>query len=158
MRVPLSWLKHYVSLDLPPHELAHKITMAGVEVKQIEEIGDSWEPEKVIVGHVLDVAPHPNADRLKLPTVDLGGSETATVVCGAPNVAAGQKIAFAREGVATLQRPLREEWNRSRRPRFAVWSLPAWSAPSWSLASARTTKASLCSTTRQSQASLCSIC
>ncbi len=98
MKVPLSWLRQYVPLDLPPSELAHKITMAGIEVKQIEEVGGSWDPERVIVGHVLDVAPHPNADRLKLPTVDLGGAETATVVCGAPNVAAGQKIAFAREG------------------------------------------------------------
>ena len=52
----------------------------------------------MVVGHVLKVDPHPNADRLSLPTVDIGDGGTATVVCGAPNVAAGQKIAFAREG------------------------------------------------------------
>lgn len=98
MKVPLSWLRRYVPVDLSPREIAHKLTMAGVEVKQIEEIGAVWDPEKVIVGHVLNVDPHPNADRLGLPTVGLGGAETATVVCGAPNVAAGQKIAFAREG------------------------------------------------------------
>ncbi len=98
MKVPLSWLKQYVPIDLPPRELAHKLTMGGVEVKQIDEIGAVWDPAKVIVGHVLNIAPHPNADRLSLPTVSLGGSETATVVCGAPNVAAGQNIAFAREG------------------------------------------------------------
>ena len=98
MKVPLSWLRQYVPLELPPSELAHKITMAGVEVKQIEEIGGSWDPDKVIVGQVLEIAQHPNADRLSLPTVSLGGEETATVICGAPNLAAGQKIAFAREG------------------------------------------------------------
>ena len=72
--------------------------MAGLEIGAVEETGADWDPDKVLVGHVLEVNPHPNADRLSLPTVDLGNGETATVVCGAPNVAAGQKIAFAREG------------------------------------------------------------
>ena len=64
----------------------------------MEEIGGDWDRDKVVVGHVLKVDPHPNADRLSLPTVDVGNGETITVVCGAPNVAEGQKIAFAREG------------------------------------------------------------
>ncbi len=98
MLVPLSWLKKYVPVDIPPAELAHRLTMAGVEVGGVAETGAGWEPDKVLVGEVLKVDPHPNADRLTLPTVALGGGETATVVCGAPNVAAGQKIAFAREG------------------------------------------------------------
>ncbi len=98
MLVPLSWLKRYVPVDLPPGELAHRLTMAGLEIESVEEIGGDWDADKVLVGHVLEVNPHPNADRLSLPTVDLGNGETATVVCGAPNVAAGQKIAFAREG------------------------------------------------------------
>ena len=98
MLVPLSWLKQYVPVDLPAGELAHRLTMAGLEIGAVEEVGGDWEPDKVLVGHVKEVNPHPNADRLSLPTVDLGNGETATVVCGAPNVAAGQKIAFAREG------------------------------------------------------------
>ncbi|MBM3945030.1 MAG: phenylalanine--tRNA ligase subunit beta [SAR202 cluster bacterium] len=98
MQVPLSWLKKYVPITMPPRELAHRLTMAGVEVGTIEEIGASWERDKVVVGHVLKVDPHPNADRLRLPTVDVGNGEHITVVCGAPNVAAGQKIAFAKEG------------------------------------------------------------
>ncbi|MDA1188151.1 MAG: phenylalanine--tRNA ligase subunit beta [Chloroflexi bacterium] len=98
MQVPLSWLKKYVPITLPPRELAHRLTMGGVEVGGIGEIGTSWEPDKVVVGHVLKVDPHPNADRLRLPTVDVGNGEHITVVCGAPNVAAGQKIAFAKEG------------------------------------------------------------
>jgi phenylalanyl-tRNA synthetase beta chain len=72
--------------------------MAGNEVGEVEEVGANWDRDKVVVGHVLKVDPHPNADRLRLPTVDIGNGETAQVVCGAPNVAAGQKIAFAREG------------------------------------------------------------
>jgi phenylalanyl-tRNA synthetase beta chain len=98
MLVPLSWLKRYVPVDLPAGELAHRLTMAGLEIGAVEETGADWDRDKVLVGHVLEVNRHPNADRLSLPTVDLGNGETATVVCGAPNVAAGQKIAFAREG------------------------------------------------------------
>ncbi|MCH8205659.1 MAG: phenylalanine--tRNA ligase subunit beta [Chloroflexi bacterium] len=98
MRVPLSWLKKYVPIVLPPEELAHRLTMAGVEVGQVEQIGGDWDRDKVLVGRVVKVDRHPNADRLTLPTVDLGNDEAMTVVCGAPNVAGGQKIAFAREG------------------------------------------------------------
>ena len=98
MKVPLSWLKNYVPISIAPDELAHRLTMAGIEVGEVIEIGANWDRDKVVVGRVLNVVPHPNADRLTLPTVDLGDGDTATVVCGAPNVAAGQKIAFAREG------------------------------------------------------------
>ena len=98
MKVPISWLKNYVPLELPVEELAHRLTMAGNEVGDVDRLGGDWDPGKLVVGHVLSVAPHPNADRLRLPTVDIGGGRTATVVCGAPNVAAGQKIAFAKEG------------------------------------------------------------
>ena len=100
MLVPISWLKKYVPVTDSPHELAHKLTMAGIEIGEVQVIGGDWDREKVVVGHVLRVDPHPNADRLSLPTVDTGDGGTATVVCGAPNVAAGQKIAFAREGAA----------------------------------------------------------
>ena len=98
MKVPLSWLKKYVPVSLPPKELAHRLTMAGTEVGQVREIGGDWDRDKIVVGQVLRVGRHPNADRLTLPAVDLGDGETKTVVCGAPNVAAGQKIAFAQEG------------------------------------------------------------
>ena len=97
MLVPVSWLRKYVPVTDSPADLGHKLTMAGVEIGDVETVGEHWDPDKIVVGYVLEVAPHPNADRLRLPTVDVGG-ETATVVCGAPNVAPGQKIAFAREG------------------------------------------------------------
>ena len=95
MRVPLSWLAEYVPLRLAPAELAHRLTMAGVETTYDTGASAGWD--KVLVGRVLEVKPHPSADRLRLATVELG-DETSTVVCGAPNVAAGQHIAFARIG------------------------------------------------------------
>ncbi|MCY4583173.1 MAG: phenylalanine--tRNA ligase subunit beta [Chloroflexi bacterium] len=95
MRVPLSWLAEYVPLRMPPADLAHRLTMAGLETTYDPGPGGGWE--HVVVGRVVDVRPHPNADRLRLADVDTG-SGTSTVVCGAPNVAAGQKIAFARVG------------------------------------------------------------
>ena len=95
MKVPLSWLREYVDIDLPPEELAHKLTMAGAEVGGIDVVGGSWD--NVFVGYVTSVDPHPNADRLRLATVSLNDEEL-TVVCGAPNVAAGQKVPFAKVG------------------------------------------------------------
>lgn len=100
MKIPISWLKEYVDVSLPPRELAHRITMAGVEVGGITVVGGNWD-SSITVGLVADVSPHPNADRLVLATVDTG-SGRQTVVCGAPNVAAGQKIAFAREGARLI--------------------------------------------------------
>ena len=95
MRVPLSWLAEYVPLTVPALELAHRLTMAGVETTYEPGASAGWN--NVLVGHVLGVDPHPDADRLRLATVDIG-DETLTVVCGAPNVAAGQRIAFAKVG------------------------------------------------------------
>jgi phenylalanyl-tRNA synthetase beta chain len=98
MRVPVSWLKEYVDIDISPGELAHRLTMAGSEVGAMETVG-GWE--NTVVGEVLAVEPHPQADRLRLATVNLG-RESLTVVCGAPNVAAGQKVAFARVGAELI--------------------------------------------------------
>ena len=95
MRVSLKWLKEYVDFDLAAEDLAHRLTMAGIEVGSIEQIGQDWE--NVYVGHVTSVDTHPNADRLRLATVDLG-EEKITVVCGAPNVDKGQTIVFAKLG------------------------------------------------------------
>ena len=102
MLVPLSWLREYVDLDLPARELAHRLTMAGVEVGEINELG-GWK--ECFVGQVLEVRPHPNADSLRLCKVTTGPGqlpeslpESLEVVCGAPNVAAGQKVCFARVG------------------------------------------------------------
>lgn len=95
MKVPLKWLKEYVDIALPPAELARRITLAGFETLAIPTAEGKWE--NVIVGQIVAVNPHPDADRLRLPTVDLG-TEKMTVVCGAPNLRVGDKVAFARVG------------------------------------------------------------
>jgi phenylalanyl-tRNA synthetase beta chain len=94
MKLPLSWLKQYVDVDLPARELAHRLTMAGIEVGEVDVVG-GWT--EVFVGRVTDVRPHPNADRLRLCVVTTGAEEME-VVCGAPNVAADQNICFAKVG------------------------------------------------------------
>ncbi|NQW16490.1 MAG: phenylalanine--tRNA ligase subunit beta [Chloroflexi bacterium] len=105
MKAPVSWLKEYVDINEPLHEVAHRLTMAGTEVGSIDQIGAEWGP--VVVGHVQAVNPHPDADRLRLVTVEYGGEDgPAEVVCGAPNVAVGQNIAYAGIG-AMLNDPYR---------------------------------------------------
>ncbi|MQY66726.1 MAG: phenylalanine--tRNA ligase subunit beta, partial [Dehalococcoidia bacterium] len=99
MKVSLKWLEQYVDIDLSPAELADKLTMAGTEAKGWQVIGGNWEG--IVVGQILAINPHPNADRLKLPTVDLG-TEQQTVVCGAPNLKVGDKVAFARVGARLI--------------------------------------------------------
>jgi phenylalanyl-tRNA synthetase beta chain len=96
MLVSLKWLSEYVRLTLPPRELAEKLSICGVKVERVISRGDEWDG--VRVARVLDVNPHPNADRLRLVTVDAGFTPNPTVVCGAPNVAEGQKVAFASAG------------------------------------------------------------
>ncbi|MBI2304777.1 MAG: phenylalanine--tRNA ligase subunit beta [Chloroflexi bacterium] len=95
MKLPLSWLKDYVNIALPPQDLAHRLTMAGTEVSGIVVVGGRWD--NIFVGRVIALAPHPNADRLQLATVRLDGEEW-TVVTGAPNLAVGARVPFARVG------------------------------------------------------------
>jgi len=97
MRISLKWLSEYVDLRLPPAELAASLTAAGLAVDQIVRTGGDWGDD-IRVGHVAAVEPHPNADRLRLATVDVGIGERHRVVCGAPNLAVGQKVAFATVG------------------------------------------------------------
>ncbi len=99
MKVSLNWLKEYVDITMSPAELADKLTMAGSEVKGMEVIGGSWE--NIVVGEITAVNPHPNADRLTLVTIDTGAREE-TVVCGAPNVRSGAKVAFAPVGAQLI--------------------------------------------------------
>jgi phenylalanyl-tRNA synthetase beta chain len=95
VKISFRWLKDYVHITLPTQEIAEKLTMAGLEVEVAEALGDQWEG--VRVARVTGVAPHPNADRLRLATVELAG-ESQTVVCGAPNLSIGQRVAFAQVG------------------------------------------------------------
>jgi phenylalanyl-tRNA synthetase beta chain len=105
MRVPLSWLKDFVEIALSLADLVHRMTMAGLEVSSVEHIGADWQRDKLFVGEVLEVKPHPNADRLVLAMVEYGQGTPQTVVTGAPNLRPGdhgQKVAFAVEGARLL--------------------------------------------------------
>jgi phenylalanyl-tRNA synthetase beta chain len=118
MKIPLSWLQDYVDITVPVEDLAERLTLAGLEVETIEyiglapqrksvaQLGLAWDREKIVVGAVLEVKPHPNADRLVLADVDYGAKdlrgagEPHTVVTGAPNL-------FEYKGQGRLPRPLK---------------------------------------------------
>src|SRR6188508_3203053 len=97
MRVPLSWLREYVDVDLAPRRLAEELTMRGMEVDSVETVGADWTD--VVVGRVLEVRRHPNADTLWLTRVDVGeaGGELE-IVCGAQNLEVGQLVPTALVG------------------------------------------------------------
>jgi phenylalanyl-tRNA synthetase beta chain len=116
MKVPISWLHEYVDIDISIPDLIERLTLAGLEVASVrvfglpipnglavkpEDVGPVWEHEKIVIGKVLTVAQHPNADRLKLVSIDYGAAEPKVVVTGAPNIAvgdSGQRIILALTG------------------------------------------------------------
>ena len=100
MNLSYNWLKDYVDHQLGPEELSDLLTMSGLEVEGVETFGSSFEG--VVVGHVVSVSPHPNADRLRCCVVDAGGDEPLAIVCGAPNVAAGQRVPVATVGTRLM--------------------------------------------------------
>jgi phenylalanyl-tRNA synthetase beta chain len=95
MKVPLSWLKEYVDVEISHKELAEKLTFAGLEVKSLEQIKDPYEG--IVVAEILDIQPHPNADRLLLCRINDGEREH-NIVCGARNMSVGDKVPFIRAG------------------------------------------------------------
>ncbi|HEY1855059.1 MAG TPA: hypothetical protein VGG40_10765, partial [Solirubrobacterales bacterium] len=98
MRVPDSWLREYCDpTDLSPEQLADRLVMTGTEVERIDLVGPP-SPENFVVGKVEAAEQHPAADRLRVCAVDVGDGAARTIVCGAPNVAAGQTVAVALPG------------------------------------------------------------
>jgi phenylalanyl-tRNA synthetase beta chain len=97
MRVPLSWLQEYVRPDLDVAALAERLALTGTEVERVAHHGVP-SVDCFTIGKVLSAEQHPDADRLRVCTVDLGAEEPAQIVCGAPNVAAGQTVAVAQPG------------------------------------------------------------
>ncbi len=110
MKISLSWLKDYIDLPESTAEIAHMLTMSGLEVEGIERV----EPVKgglqgLVIGEVLECQRHPNADKLSTTIVDIGDGHTLPIVCGAPNVAKGQKVVVATVGTK-LYGPAGEEF------------------------------------------------
>lgn len=96
MFISKEWLETYVEIDQPINELAEKITRTGIEVDDI--IDYTKEIKKLVVGKIKEIAPHPDADKLNICQVDIGESELVQIVCGAPNVDAGQTVIVATVG------------------------------------------------------------
>lgn len=97
MYLSINWLKDFIQYDLSPEALAEKLIMAGIEVEQISHSGAEWN--NIVVGEIIDIKPHPQADKLSLTRM-LAGDRTYPVVCGASNIAIGQKVPLALEGAS----------------------------------------------------------
>ena len=89
MDVSENWLRAFVDPPLPAQAIAEKLTMAGLEVEDVQPAAPPFS--RVVVGHVLAVERHPNADKLTVCTVDAGTGTRLSIVCGAPNVVAGMR-------------------------------------------------------------------
>jgi phenylalanyl-tRNA synthetase beta chain len=96
VKVTWNWLNDWVDLTGSPEELAQLLATRGLPVESVER-GVTFDPA-IVVGLVVEKGQHPNADRLSLCSVDIGGPARLSIVCGAPNVAAGQKVAVAQIG------------------------------------------------------------
>lgn len=98
MNISLNWLKKYLAIDLPTVEIEKILTAIGLEVEGINTVKSGPDLTGVVVGHVLTKEQHPNADKLSITTVDIGTDTPLNIVCGAPNVAADQKVLVATIG------------------------------------------------------------
>ena len=104
MKISYNWLKDYLDIDIETRKLAVILTGLGLEIEAMEE----WESVKgglkgVVIGEVLTCKKHPGADKLTVTTVDTGGTKPLNIVCGAPNVAPGQKVPVATAGTAVFK-------------------------------------------------------
>ena len=99
MNVSYKWLKEYVDFDMTPQQVAAALTSVGLEVDAVEEVQSiKGGLEGLVVGKVLTCEPHPDSDHMHVCTVDEGDGQPVQIVCGAPNVAAGQKVIVATLG------------------------------------------------------------
>src|SRR3990172_10192681 len=96
MQFSENWLRTMVNPKMTSDELAHLLTMSGLEVEEVEAVAPPFS--NVVVGEVLDIVKHPNADRLNVCQVDVGTGTILNIVCGAPNVRIGMKVPCAMAG------------------------------------------------------------
>ena len=99
MDISYKWLRRYIDFTLAPRELAAALTAMGLECDTVEEVESIRGGLRgIVIGKVLTCEPHPNSDHLHITTVDLGDGKATQIVCGAPNVAAGQTVVVATVG------------------------------------------------------------
>jgi phenylalanyl-tRNA synthetase beta chain len=125
MRAPLSWLREYVTTSASPEEIARRLNVSSLEVERILDVGVpdlDGNLGRFLVGSVLDVAPHPNADRLRVCQVDVGEGNARQIVCGAWNFEAGATVAVALPGaqLPILDVPLDERELRGQLSRGMI--------------------------------------
>jgi len=114
MNISYSWLKRFLPVQLDPKRVDELLTDTGLEVEGVTEVETIRGGLRgVVVGQVLTCVQHPNADRLKVTTIEIGSDEPIQIVCGAPNVAAGQKVPVATIG--TVLYPNGEELKIKKR-------------------------------------------
>ena len=120
MLVSLQWLREFTPYQGTVQDLADRLTMQGLEV---EAILDPFEAiADIVVGHVVQCAPHPESDHLSVTSVDVGGPELLQIVCGAPNVAAGQKVPVALVGTTMPgETPIAVRCMSSTSKRTSTW-------------------------------------
>ena len=99
MKISYNWVKEYLNIDLEPSKVSEILTAIGLEIEGMEEwVSVKGGLQGVVIGEVLTCKKHPDADKQSVTTVDTGGPQTLQIVCGAPNVAAGQKVPVATVG------------------------------------------------------------
>jgi len=104
MKISYNWIKDYLKIDLEPTKVAEILTAIGLEIEGMEEwVSVKGGLEGVVIGEVLTCKKHPDADKLSITTVDIGGLQPLQIVCGAPNVAAGQKVPVATVGTIVFK-------------------------------------------------------
>jgi len=115
MKISYNWLKDYLKIDLDPHKVAQILTGIGLEIEGTEEwVSVKGGLEGVVIGQVLTCKKHPDADKLSVTTVDIGNPEPLLIVCGAPNVAAGQKVPVAPAGTWVFKGDERFELKKTK--------------------------------------------
>lgn len=125
MHAPLSWLREYVTVDATAEEIAHRLSISAAEVERIIQVGVAdvdGNLGRFLVGKVLEVEPHPNADRLRVCQVDVGEGDARQIVCGAWNFEAGATVAVALPGalLPVLDVPLDERELRGQHSRGMI--------------------------------------
>lgn len=106
MKVAYNWLKQYIDTEISPNEISSILTDTGLEVESLEKIeAIKGGLEGVVIGEVLTCEPHPDADKLKITSVNIGKDEPLQIICGAPNVAEGQKVIVATVGCTLYPNP-----------------------------------------------------
>ncbi len=98
MRISLNWLQDYIDIDVPVEALAHEMTMLGLEIESIEQLGD--DVQGVVVGKIIQIEPHPDADKIVVCQTDVGGDEPLQICCGAKNMKVGDKVPTAVVGAS----------------------------------------------------------